>query len=103
MARLIDPGIARIIARRVAGDDMPDSYLMRRLRRDLEVSVPRSEELVAEASGIAPPPPAPWKIIDRAAWAEANISGMVNLMAPLADKIEERRPSTAGDPAAWLM
>jgi coenzyme F420 biosynthesis associated uncharacterized protein len=103
MARLIDPGIARAVARRVAGNEIPDSYLMRRLRRDLEEAVPRSEQLVAEASGIAPPPPAPWKIIDRATWAEANISGMVNLMAPLADKIEDRRPSAAGDPAAWLM
>jgi coenzyme F420 biosynthesis associated uncharacterized protein len=103
MARLIDPGIARLVARRVAGDDIPDSYLMRRLRRDLAEAVPRSEELVASASGIAPPPPAPWKIIDRATWAEANIAGMVNLMEPLADKIERRRPSTAGDPVAWFV
>jgi coenzyme F420 biosynthesis associated uncharacterized protein len=103
MARLIDPGIARMVARRVAGDDIPDSYLMRRLRRDLEEAVPRSEELVAEASGIARPPPAPWKIIDRATWAEANIAGMVNLMAPLAEKIEARRPPTSGDPAGWFI
>jgi coenzyme F420 biosynthesis associated uncharacterized protein len=103
MARLIDPGIARIVARRVAGDEVPDSYLMRRLRRDLAEAVPRSEELVAGASGISAPPPAPWKIIDRAAWAEANIAGMVNLMAPLAEKIEERRPSAAGDPVAWFV
>lgn len=103
MARLIDPGIARIVARRVAGDEIPDSYLMRRLRRDLAEAVPRSEELVARASGIAPPPPAPWKIIDRAAWAEANIAGMVSLMAPLAEKIEERRPATTGDPVAWFV
>jgi coenzyme F420 biosynthesis associated uncharacterized protein len=103
MARLIDPGIARIVARRIAGDDLPDSYLMRRLRRDLEESVPLSEELVAEASGIAPPPPAPWKIIDRATWAEANISGMVDLMAPLADKIEQGRQATSGEPVAWFL
>ncbi|MQA99351.1 MAG: hypothetical protein GEU78_03515 [Actinobacteria bacterium] len=103
MARLIDPGIARIVARRIAGAEIPDSYLMRRLRRDLAEAVPRSEELVASTSGIAPPPPAPWKIIDRAAWAEANIAGMVNLMAPLAEKIEARRPSTAGDPVAWFV
>ena len=103
MARLIDPGIARVVARRVAGGEIPDSYLMRRLRRDLEEAVPRSEALVAEASGITPPPPVAWEIIDRATWAEANIAGMVNLMAPLADKIEARQATASGDVATWFI
>ena len=89
--RLIEPSIARAVARRVAGDSgMDGSYLLERLRRDLAVAVSRSEELVAEASGIAPPPPVAWDVIDRGTWAEVNITSMTTLMAPLADKIGER-------------
>ena len=89
--RLIDPSVARAVARRVAGDGGLDgSYLLERLRRDLAVAVVRSEELVAEASGIPSPPPVRWDVIDRATWAEVNIASMSTLMAPLADKIGER-------------
>ena len=89
--RLIDPSVARAVARRVAGDGGLDgSYLLERLRRDLADAVVRSEELVAEASGIAPPPPVRWDVIDRATWAEVNIASMSTLMSPLADKIGER-------------
>ena len=103
MARLIDPGIARVVARRVAGNDMPDTYLMRRLKRDLEEAVPRSEQLVAEASGIPAPPSAPWAIVDRSTWVDANISGMVGLMGPLAHKIEAARAAAGNDPAMWVV
>jgi coenzyme F420 biosynthesis associated uncharacterized protein len=91
MARLIDPWIARAVARRLAGDaELMDSYLVERLAADLAVLVPRSEELVAEASGIPRPPPVRWKLIDRAAWSDANITGLSALLAPLADKAERR-------------
>lgn len=83
--------MARAVARRVAGDGGLDgSYLLERLRRDLGDAVVRSEELVAEASGIPAPPPVAWDVIDRATWAEVNIASMSTLMAPLADKIGER-------------
>lgn len=75
----------------MAGDGGLDgSYLLERLRRDLGDAVVRSEELVAEASGIPAPPPVAWDVIDRATWAEVNIASMSTLMAPLADKIGER-------------
>jgi coenzyme F420 biosynthesis associated uncharacterized protein len=91
MARLIEPWIARSVARRLTGDSgLAGSYLLDRLHRDLADAVPRAEELVAETSGIAPPPPVQWRIIDRAAWADANIRSMTALLGPLATKIEQR-------------
>lgn len=63
---------------------------MDRLVRDLESSVPRAEELVAERSGIPTPPPVPWGVIDRGDWADANIAGMSAMLAPLAERLEPR-------------
>jgi coenzyme F420 biosynthesis associated uncharacterized protein len=91
MTRLINPRIAGGVARRLAGDGaLRSSYLLERLRRDLEVAVARSEDLVAETSGITRPPPVPWRVIDRGEWAEANIAGMTALLAPLAERLEPR-------------
>ena len=91
MARLIEPGIAAAIARRVAGT--PPAETTERLgdlHRSLAPAVPRSEELVGAASGIPPPPPVRWAVIDRGAWAEANIAGMSRLLDPLARRVAER-------------
>jgi coenzyme F420 biosynthesis associated uncharacterized protein len=91
MTRLIDPAIARAVARRVAGDPaVGASYLMDRLERDLAHAVPRSEELVAAVSGIPAPGPVRWAVIDRVRWTEANIDGMTRLIAPLGDRLSER-------------
>lgn len=97
MSRLIDPTIARVVARRVAGTSpVTDSYLMERLERDLDEAVPYSEERVAEASGIPAPPPVPWGLVDRAAWANANIAGMARLLSPVADKVAARMEGVPG-------
>lgn len=93
MARLIEPAIARGVARRVAGEEALPSHLLERLGRDLEIAVARSHDLVAEASGIPAPPPAVWMLVDRATWAEANIAGLTTLLAPLADKVAKRLQS----------
>ncbi len=91
MARLIDPWIARSVARRLTGDDgMAGSYLLERLQRDLAAAVPRAEDLVAETSGIPRPPPVRWKVIDRNRWAETNIKSLSLLIAPLAAKVGAR-------------
>ena len=91
MVRLVDPRIAGAVARRFTGDaHMKGSYLLDRLNRDLEVAVPRAEDLVAERSGIARPAPVPWGVIDRGDWAEANIEGMTAMLAPLAERLEPR-------------
>ena len=91
MAKLIEPWIAVAVARRFTGDDgLQNSYLLERLSRDLEVSVPRAEELVADASGIAPPPPVRWGLIDRINWVEANVKAMTTLLGPLSDKLGTR-------------
>jgi coenzyme F420 biosynthesis associated uncharacterized protein len=91
VARLIEPYIATSIARRVAGTTpnvTPEA--LDALERELDRAVPRSEELVAAASGIAAPPPVRWGVVDRAAWAEANIAGMSALIEPLARRVAER-------------
>jgi coenzyme F420 biosynthesis associated uncharacterized protein len=89
MAKLIEPLVASAVARRLAGDaPLVGSYLMERLQRDLETVVPRAEELVAAASGIPSPAPVRWALIDRAAWAEANIKGMGRMLAPLAERVD---------------
>ena len=89
--QLIDPRVARTVARRFVGpDDMSGSYLMERLRADLAEAVPLSEELVSEVSGIARPAPVKWGVIDRVAWTEANISGMSRLIEPLANRLGNR-------------
>ena len=89
--QLIDPRVARTVARRFVGsDDVSGSYLMERLRTDLAESVPLSEDLVSEVSGITRPEPVKWGVIDRVAWAEANISGMSRLLDPLAKRLGHR-------------
>ena len=89
--QLIDPRIARTVARRFVGvDDMSGSYLMERLRSDLAESVPLSEDLVSEVSGIPRPESVKWGIIDRVAWTEANISGMSRLIEPVATRLAPR-------------
>lgn len=94
MAKLIEPWMALAVAKRFTGDEsLGDSYLMDRLRRDLERAVPRSEDLVEEASGIARPSPVRWEIIDRARWVEANVRSMTTMLGPLADRLGRRLDS----------
>jgi coenzyme F420 biosynthesis associated uncharacterized protein len=69
---------------------------MERLERDLDAAVPFAESAVADVSGIAPPPPVPWGLIDRVAWANANIAGMARLLTPLADKVAPRMAGVPG-------
>lgn len=91
MPRLIDPRVATAVARRMSGDSpLATPALLDRLQRALDDAVPRSEDLVAAASGIAAPAPVRWKIIGRAQWAEANIGSMTTMIQPLADKVGHR-------------
>jgi coenzyme F420 biosynthesis associated uncharacterized protein len=83
--------IARSVARRLTGEGLPEgSFLLNRLRSDLEEAVPRAERLVADASGIPAPPPVPWGLIDRRAWVDANINGMSTLLEPLGEVLDKR-------------
>lgn len=94
MTKLIEPAVATAVARRLSGE-VPASLgpAVDRLRSNLQSAVPRAEELVATASGIAAPAPVRWGVIDRGAWAEANIDGMSTLISPLADRIGQRLDS----------
>ncbi|MDQ3765842.1 MAG: zinc-dependent metalloprotease [Actinomycetota bacterium] len=88
---LIEPRIAVAVARRLAGEEeLGDSPAIQALISDLQVAVPRSEDLVAHASGIPRPAPVRWAVVDRATWAEANITGMSSMLEPLADKVGKR-------------
>lgn len=94
MAKLIEPWMALAVAKRFTGDDnLHDSYLMDRLRRDLEVAVPRSEDLVEAASGIPRPAPVRWEIIGREQWVRANVNSMTAMLGPLADRLGKRLDS----------
>lgn len=91
MARLIEPRVATAVARRMVGEaPFATSYLLDRLQRDLEIAVPRSEELVGEAAGIPAPSPVRWSVIGRAQWAEANIGSMEKMIEPLVEKVGSR-------------
>lgn len=91
MKSLIDARIARTVARALTGPPTPSgSYLMERLERDLEHALPRAEDLVAQASGIARPPAGGWGIVTRGAWVEANVAGMERLLQPVAERILPR-------------
>ena len=90
MPRLIEPRVAAAIARRMAGSPNVTGEGLRELERELTEAVPRSEEFVAAASGIPAPPPVRWGVIDRGAWAEANIAGMSALIEPLTRQIGDR-------------
>lgn len=90
MAKLIEPRVAAMVARRFAGDPKDGAHLTQRLRRDLDIAVPRAEELVAAVSGIDTPPPVRWDVITRARWAEANVASMSAMIRPLADKVAVR-------------
>lgn len=78
------------MARRIATEPEGLEAEIERLQRNLEIAVPRSESLVAEASGITPPTPVKWAVIKRADWAEANIAGMSKMIAPITDRFSAR-------------
>jgi len=87
---LIDPRIAAAVARRLSGDADTDTAGLKELTADLAIAVPRSEELVADVSGIPASPPVRWAVVRRGEWAETNIRGMTTLIEPLTAKLGRR-------------
>lgn len=94
MAKLIEPRVAVAVARRVANDPPRGSFDLRPIIARLDSAVPRAESLVAEVSGIPAPPPVRWDVIARARWVEANVSSLVAMLKPLADKVATRLAAT---------
>jgi coenzyme F420 biosynthesis associated uncharacterized protein len=91
MAKLVEPSIASIVARQIAGAGPPQGRdLLEKLQRDLDAAVPYAEALVAQESGIPAPPPVKWGMIDRATWAETNIRSMTSMLDPLVEKVAKR-------------
>jgi len=61
----------------------------------LRSMVPRAEHVVAEFTGLTiPEADVPVAIVDRIGWVEANVSGFQVALAPLLDKITEKKPPT---------
>ena len=90
-AEPVDWPLAGRIARRVAGGDpLARSYLAASLDDDFAEASARAEALVAEFTGLTPPAPARARVLDRAAWVDANVVSMQRLLAPLADRIGHR-------------
>jgi coenzyme F420 biosynthesis associated uncharacterized protein len=87
---MVDWGVARQIARFVARtDEMPDLGL------DLAVLARELAPHVIEHTGLQPAQPVPpAETVSRPEWAEANLRTLADLMAPVADRLEERLSST---------
>ncbi len=90
MSRLIEPVVARTIARRVGGVARIPRVEYRVLEEALATSVGQSSAQVQRVSGIPETGPVRWAMVDRGAWAEVNIRSMNDLLGPLADRIGAR-------------
>jgi coenzyme F420 biosynthesis associated uncharacterized protein len=99
---LVETGVARSVARRLATDPLEGSYLMQDLVGSFDALSAEAEPLVAEEAGFAPSTPVRARVLSRAEWAEANITSTVNLLSPLLEKVEARVPVGAETAAGGL-
>ena len=86
---MVDWSIARHIARFAAGNaDTPPSDL------GLDARVREAQAHVIDYTGIAPddPLPAP-EAVDRAEWAEVNLTGIGSMLEPVTERLDERLTS----------
>ena len=102
MSDLIDLRVAnRVAARFSSPGALAESYLLDGLQASFEEIVREAEPLIAEESGFSPPIPAVARVLSRQEWASANVESMLELMAPLLGKVEERLASR-GAPGAKM-
>lgn len=94
----VDWDLATRVARRIAGrESLAASYLGDSLRRDFAEVTAEAEPLVVELTGLHPPTRGVAHVLDRAAWAEANVASMRRMLEPLSARLAER---TAHSPIA---
>ncbi|MGH2811706.1 MAG: zinc-dependent metalloprotease [Actinomycetota bacterium] len=88
---LIDLDVAaRFAARFASAGPLDGSYLLDEASRDLVRVVREADALVLEETGFEVNTPATCRVMNRREWAEANITGMAELMSPLLAKVEDR-------------
>src|SRR5438270_9217307 len=98
---LVDTGVALRVAGRLAIDPMEGSYLLQDLASHFAELVAEAEPLVIQEAGFGPSTPARARVMSRSAWAQANVSSIVTLLAPLLEKVDARIPRAwpVGSPA----
>jgi len=84
--------LAERVAVRVAGrEPFGDSYHVGGLLPDFEELTREAEQLVAAETGlVSASGPARVRVVDRAAWVQANIRSMQRMLSPLTDRFGER-------------
>jgi coenzyme F420 biosynthesis associated uncharacterized protein len=111
MVTTVDWDTARSVAARVAKDDgFEQTYRAQSLRDDMAELTPQAEKLVEEETGLVSlSGQARGKVVDRAAWVDANLASFDRLMRPLLAKLERKhdeakdgKPSTASQILAPL-
>lgn len=94
MTDLIDRDVAARFAARFAQPGALDrSYLLHGLQDHFAELVAEAEPLIAEEAGFTPAEPAVARVLSREEWASNNVDSMLQLMAPLLERVEERRGS----------
>src|SRR3712207_5075567 len=98
----IDWALAERVAHRVAGrEPLERPYHARLLERDFEQVTAEAEELGVEYNGLHPAAGrASALVLDRPAWASANIRSFQHLHGPLADRLAERMARKGSPPGA---
>lgn len=97
VADLVDPRVAaRFAARFAAAGPLDGSYLLDDLDAHFAALVAEAEPLVEEETGFAVGSPSTSRVLSRGEWASANVDSMLQLLAPLLERWDER---VAGNPA----
>ncbi|MER8045665.1 zinc-dependent metalloprotease [Streptomyces sp. NPDC094032] len=89
--RLVRPGpeVSREEAREVVAE-------LRRHAKAAEEHVRAYTRMIPEDRDPADTPDTPVLVVDRAGWIKANVAGFRELLAPLLDKMQERRSGSTG-------
>lgn len=88
---VIDWGVARLVARQVAGaDPFADSYLASSLTRDFAEVTDEAAVLVGDYTGLVVGAPTAGIVVSRREWVDTNIRSMQRLLAPMAERFGSR-------------
>ncbi|MGH2773722.1 MAG: zinc-dependent metalloprotease, partial [Actinomycetota bacterium] len=103
MSGLVDEKVAtRVAARLSARSPLDGSYLLENLDESIAALVAEAEPLIGAETGWPLPGNARALVMSRAEWAAANVAPMLELMAPLLDKAQEKMKSGPVSPFASI-
>jgi len=87
--------IAVRVAARIGGrEPLAESYLYHSLEPDLAELTVQAEALVGTETGLDPGSPARIRVVDREAWAKANVASFRRLLQPLTERLGSRMAKT---------